>query len=290
MPRKIAMVGTHPSGQGAPFDDPSWEIWGVSARAHYFTRATRWYEIHRLDGTFKKPGEADHWRKELTRQCAHQVMGDDNSAPVPLKMFYPEEGLGDLSPYPVQEITDRFGTFFMTSTFSWMLAEAINEIAPRGKFAEPGTVIGVWGIEMEYGTEYTHQRAGFRHFAKLAYHLGIDVQLRIAGGLIYEPVPYPFWQDAPHIAKLEERLAEASRNALMKEDAVRQARENLAKNIGALEALRGIGQTGEVVDAIKKLEGAYDNMNALLVQVSREEIYWKAIESEQKFWMDYYRP
>lgn len=290
MPRKIALVGTHPSGAGAPFNDKSWEVWGVSARAHYFTRATRWYELHRIDGTFDKPGEADMWRGKLKEQCASQRLGGEEIVPVPIKMMFPEPGLGDVVPYPTQEIADRFGTFFMTSTFAWMSAELIHECCPMGKFAEPGTTVGVWGIEMEYGTEYRAQRAGFRHFLKLAEHLGIEVMRRPAGGLIYEPVPYPFWQDDPIGCKLRERNKEASAKAKQKEAAVYECRERISYAKGQVEILQDLEQTEQVKELIVKHSNNLNNLMAMLPDAIKEHVYWSAIDDEQKFFLDYISP
>lgn len=285
MPRKIALVGTHPSGAGAPFHDPNWEIWGVSARASYFTRADRWFEIHRIDGTFDKPGEADRWRAELTKQCAHQT--DETSQPVPIWMIYPEHNLGDVRLYPHEHISERFGTFFMTSSFAWMTALAIDEIAPKGQLAEPGTTFGIWGIEMEYGTEYRDQRAGFRHFLRLAEHLGVNVLRRPAGGLIYEPVPYPFWQDDPLLCKFKERNKEATTKAKQKEEQVCQVREQIAHLRGKIEALKSISPSDERIAA---LENGHQNLMLMLADISKEAVYWQAIDGEQKFFMDYLAP
>ena len=117
--RKIALVGTASSGAHAPFDDGSWEIWGVAAKADYITRTTRWYEIHRLEGESKE--WIDHWR--------HQASALDENTH--LYMHYPISGFGEtIYAYPVDEIIDRFGTYFMTSSFAWMMAHAIHELCP----------------------------------------------------------------------------------------------------------------------------------------------------------------
>lgn len=295
MPRKIALVGTHPSGIGAPFNDPSWEVWGVSARADYFTRADRWYEIHRIDGTFEGPGEADHWRGELRKQCAERLIGQPQSGPVPIYMIYPDP-VGEIREFPHQALMDRFGSFFMTSTFSWMTSAAIAELCPPLTFAEPGSAIGIWGIEMEYGTEYRHQRNGFRHFLKVAEHLGINIVRRPAGGLIYEPVPYPFWQDDPVLCKLAERNKEAVKKANAKEASMLATRELIAHNRGQQEALNKLNETWQgsdsslITDRLEQLKNAHSNLMLLLADQTKETVYWQAIDGEQKFWLDYFSP
>ena len=193
------MVGTTNTGESAPYNDLSWEIWGVSCRRPYVTRATRWFELHRLAG--EPDAWAQAWRDEI-RKFSHDIE---------LWMMYPEMDLGpNIVQYPYDSIVSRFGTYFMTSTFSWMMAQAIDELRPMrdGKidFSEHGE-ISIFGVEMEYGSEYAQQRSGFRHYIDLARFLGIPVTRIASGGLAYEPVPYPMWQDDPLIAKLELRLA-----------------------------------------------------------------------------------
>ena len=194
--RKIALVGTASSGIAAPYDDLSWEIWGVSARASYVTRATRWFELHRLEG---EPRDwANKWR-ETMKTFTHDVE---------LFMFYPEHDLGPkVVQYPIDRIRDRFGTYFMTSSFAWMMALAIDELRPHKGEAVEGQ-IGIFGVEMEYATEYREQRNGFRHFIDLARVLNIPIIRLAEGGLAYEPVPYPFWQDDPLLQKIMKRQRE----------------------------------------------------------------------------------
>lgn len=193
--RKIALVGTAGSGAKAPYDDPDHEIWGVSARADYVRRADRWFELHRLDG--EPQAWADKWRKDIKTQ-----MADIPS----LWMLFPEPGLhGNVIRYPAERIVQRFGTYHMSSTFAWMMALAIDELRPMGGAPIDGE-IGIFGVEMEYGTEYRQQRSGFRHFIDLARFAGIAVSRLASGGLAYEPVPYPMWQDDPLLNKLELKI------------------------------------------------------------------------------------
>ena len=190
--KKVALVGTAPSGRSAPFNDPSWEIWGCGLRAEYVTRATRWFELHRLDG--EPPEWAAEWRRLVS-------LWEDTE----LWMFYPEPALSkkpviELNPAP---LVARYGSFFMTSTFSWMMAQAMEEGAEA---------IGLWGVDMEYGTEYRQQRTGLRHFIELAKLVGIDVQRVVTSGIAYEPIPYPMWQDDPILAKNKLRQKVISEN------------------------------------------------------------------------------
>lgn len=201
------------SGSQAPFNDPDWAIWGVGSRFQYVTRATRWYELHRLDG---EPEDwATQWRK--------QIKGF--SEELDLYMMYPEPLGPNVIQYPYEEIVARFGTYFMTSSFSWMMAHAIHELRPINGEPVEG-VIGIWGVDMEYGTEYREQRTGFRHFLDLAGFAGITIERHASTGLSYEPVPYPMWQDDPLLNKNMARM-EATRKSLDDMDVLRTKTRHL---------------------------------------------------------------
>ena len=213
--KKVAIIGTTQSAIVAPYKNSEWEIWGTGARAECVTRATRWFELHRLDG--EEHDWAANWRKLVKswpKDCE-------------LWMFYPEE---DLSPGKVvhmesKPLLNKYGTFFMTSSIAWMLAQAIEEKAEQ---------ILLSGIDMESEVEYKHQLAGVRHFIELARYAGIKV-LRVANsGISIEPIPYPFWQDDPIISKLALRK-KVYQNRLLTANQKKEELKNAIKLIeGAL--------------------------------------------------------
>ncbi len=201
--RKICIIGGAPSAAEAPYDDKSWEIWGVSDRHDYVTRADRWFELHSL--LTEDPDWADDWKKKLakwTQDCE----------------------LWDLKRFPVESIKQRFGTYFLTSTVAWMLALAIDEAVDE---------IELSGIDMEHKEEYRDQRAGVKHFIELAKFVGIKMHISGVNGILFDPVPYPMWQDDPQIMKI------AWREKLMTKDLEElTAKKNEAeKRITELEAI-----------------------------------------------------
>jgi len=230
--RRIAFVGTTNTGAQAPFSDESFEIWGVSARAVYVTRATRWFELHRLDGEPKD--WTDNWRRTI------KVFSHD----VELMMFYPEPDLGPkVTSYPAERISARFGTYFLTSTFAWMMALAIDEMCPHGEKWESGE-IALYGVDMEFGTEYREQRSGLRHFIDLARVMGISVTVIANGGLAYEPVPYPLWQDDPLISKLDLRISRSREKLANLDVGVKNTRTMIAQNEALLVELDATQKDG----------------------------------------------
>lgn len=276
--RKVALVGTTSTGADAPYDDETFEIWGVSARADYVTRANRWFELHRLAG---EPKEwADGWRKTV-KTFSHDVE---------LLMFYPEMDLGPVvALYPAERITRRFGTYFMTSTFAWMMALAIDEMCPADGKWEPGE-IAVYGVEMEYDTEYRQQRTGFRHFIDLARVMGITITLHVASGLAFEPVPYPMWQDDPLINKLELRNKN-SREKLAKLDAsIRNTRTLIAQNNFAIQVLKELPASDSSAARIAELEDEVPALMEVSSGISKEILQNQGMAEEQGWLMDYLAP
>lgn len=272
--RKIALIGTGVSGKDGPFEDESYEIWGVASRFPYVTRADRWFEVHRLDGETKE--WQDNWRKGL-RQWLPEGKTD-------LYMFYPENGLGPrVKPYPYQHIVDRFGTYFMTSSFSWMLAMAIDELSPEDGPQVEGE-IGTWGVDMEYGTEYRQQRAGFRHFMDVARVLGIIVTRFVDSGLSFEPVPYPMWQDDPLINKLEKRKKQNNEKLEEYENSLRLTSSMIASNQMAIEELSKFDSTKE---RVAELEADLKRLLDTSAKLSHDIVHLHAIKSEQDWFRDY---
>ncbi len=274
--RRIALVGTADTGDQAPYDDSSFEIWGVSARAHYVTRATRWFELHRLSG---EPQDwADNWRKTV-KTFSHDVE---------LMMLYPEPDLGPrVTTYPAERIAARFGTYFMSSTFSWMIALAIDEMCPKGEEWNPGE-IALFGVDMEHGTEYREQRAGAHHFINLARVMGITVTLIVSGGLAYEPVPYPMWQDDPLTNKLNLRTKRSRERLANLDVGIKNTRMMIAQNNALLMEFDLAQQKGYSIE--KRREEIEDELQDLIKTssgTSKEIVQIEGAHEEQQWMRDY---
>lgn len=278
--RRIALVGTAGSQVSAPYTDPDWEIWGVGMRAACVTRATRWFELHRLDG--EQADWAAEWR-EAVRSWSHDCE---------VMMLYPEDDLGPrVTRYPHERIANRFGTYFMTSSFSWMMALAIDEIVGRGTVAEGDKEIGLWGVDMEYGTEYREQRVGLRHFIDLARCLGIHVRRLAAGGMAYEPVPYPLIQDDPLLNKLAQRQNGTQDSLRNLRDSLNTTQGMIASTKGALDEVRMMsGDNYDPTDRSEMLGRQLENLTKTSARISHDIVRWEGIEEEQNWLSDYLQP
>lgn len=279
MTKKVAIVGTAPSGINAPFEDKSWDIWGCGLRAGHVCRASRWYELHRLDGE-PRPW-AIEWRKAMK----------DWPQDCPIYMFYPEPDLGkEVTKFDPQPLIAKYGTFFMTSSFSWMIAQAIEE---------GYTEISLWGVDMEYGTEYRQQRVGLRHFIETAKLLGVNVTRVATSGIAYEPVPYPFWQDDPLLAKLDLRLRkskELRQEAELTRDGMRV---KLERNRGKVEILKELEKDSTKEDfvlstwlseATQRCSRYIDGMQSALIDATAQIHKYEGSMEEIQWCEDYLRP
>lgn len=233
-PRRVAILGTAVSHLQAPFKDRSVEIWGTGGPSPYIERADRWFDVHRLAGY--PPEWQAGWRKTIDEY-------KDRIAE--MWMFYPV----DLGPktveYPFHRIMTRFGTFFETSSFSWMLALAIDEMRPLGPdgLAKPvsnGDEILVFGVDMEYGGEYHEQRHGLQHFFEIAKQFGIKVTMLTTAGIAYRPIPYPFWDDDPLLNKNRHRKKNCEADKARLTRVVDGAEKGLLRLDGAAGELRAL--------------------------------------------------
>jgi hypothetical protein len=299
MPRHVCLVGTAGSRAGAPVQDPNVEIWGVSSRGK-LPRADRWFELHPIDVTFEKPGEANGWRAELKKFTTDIAE---------LWMLFPEYGLHrNVIAYPIEKIKTRFGTEHMASTFSWMMAIAIDEMCPidpdgTRHFAEPGSIISIYGVDMLHGSEYEEQRKGFQAMITVAKQLGIDVRRVLSGGLIYEPVPYPLWQLDPLIAKLDLRIKESSAALTTLDQSIIATREMICSTQGQLSEVQlmiagdgvaemlkdedGPSKPYDPQERVKFLNQQLDHLKKTSAQISADIVGHSAVNGEQRYMRSY---
>lgn len=203
MTKKIALIGSAPSSvRRAPYDDPSWTVWGCSPGALGFARKIdAWFELHSWR-TENPCCEINYVKrlKELT--CPIYMV---NQVPeLPQSVPYPKE---DVLNYSYGKIIDldgnerpaRFNANDFGSSLSWMFAMAIMQ-RPE--------VIGLWGVDMAAGEEYGPQKDGCLALMHIAKSVGITIILPPESDLI-RPTPLYGYQEHDHMwVKLNERLKE----------------------------------------------------------------------------------
>lgn len=242
--RNIAIVGSAPSSvRLAPYKDESWAVWGCSPGVFGVApRTDVWFEMHRWEapvlGDPMNPGNKPWFSPEYCRWIEIYpgvVYLDGPSADV----ANPVPAVRNGARFPKEDYIAKYGPYFFTSSVAWMLAHAIEQLAPRVAAGESCS-IGLWGIDMAAHTEYAFQRPGCQHFIGLAKKLGIGIVLPLESDLMQPSTMYGN-EYHPRNAKLLIRLHEM------------QSREQaLAGQIGALNT------------EIMCIRGAIDNQKYIL--------------------------
>ena len=204
---KIALLGTAPSSMAlAPFKDPSWAIWACSPGAYSICAQNRsdvWFEPHRWlptpPGQFGAPGTKPWFSPEFhTFLAAHKG---------PVFMSLPQASIPTSVRIPFEQLIEKYGPYFWTSTIAYMIAMAIDVLAPRAAAGEK-VAIGLWGIDMAATEEWSYQRPGCQHFIGLAQSLGIEIVLPAESDLMRPPTMYGVGELNPRHVRLASRKAE----------------------------------------------------------------------------------
>lgn len=214
---KIALVGTAPSSRMlAPYNDPSWKIWGCSpGNQNVLPRCDAWFEIH---GNLLWPENKHYgapyieWLKTLN---------------IPVYM-QSNEWVPNAIALPMEDLKKEFGPYFFTSSFTWMMAMAIKMGAKE---------IALYGIDMASRDEYILQRPGAYYFFTEAMRRGVKVSAPYESDIMQPPGLYGFSDVTPFGRKILARTTEIKERL----NAMRQQRDGLSHNItyleGALEDL-----------------------------------------------------
>jgi hypothetical protein len=175
--KRLAIVGFADSKKDAPYDDPTWEIWGLNDLHNSIKRFTRWFDIHTTDNINEdvKLGRSPPDRcgiGGLARlQCP--VYMQDRNADVPNSIKY-----------PLQEILATFKGFtgdrYFTNSISYMLAFALYEGIISGRQWDE---IKIFGVDMAVGPEYIAQRPSCEYWIGVAEGMGVKMFIPDASDL-----------------------------------------------------------------------------------------------------------
>ncbi len=153
--KKICIVGFAPGRENAPYDDPSFEFWGVNEM--YMAK-----EVKKIDVLFELHDYK--WIKEGKRYKEHlQWLRDQKTIPIMMQKHF--DDIPNSIPFPRKEVEGMFPSYF-TNTISWEIALA--------------TFIGVdeihiYGVNMATDIEYQSQRPSCEFFIGYAMGKGIKV-------------------------------------------------------------------------------------------------------------------
>lgn len=229
----IAILGSAPSScLLAPFNDEKWAIWGTSPSCWSQLSGRRsdvWFELHRFlpypPGQSQSPGTRPWFSPEF-----HQFLKEHPT--VYMTEYHPEIGNHQ---YPYQAMRDKHGDYHFCSSVSWMLALAIETLAPlvaEGKRPK----LGMFGVDMAAGSEWAYQRPACQHFLGLAKNMGIEIVLPPESDLMRPATLYGIGEHTERHVKISERIKEMEAQKANAEQMAQQAQMSLQRIQGALDA------------------------------------------------------
>lgn len=203
--RKVAIVGGALTSQGlAPYDDESWEIWGLNEIP--LPRVDRMFELHTWD---KVSASEKVW---LTANTT-----------VPVYMHHPVDDVSMAVRYPSEAIRKEFPSYF-TSSVPWMIALAIYEGVDE---------LAVYGVDA-FDDEHVPFRAAIEYFIGVATGRGIPVYVPPEADIL--KCRFQYGLETPMLLEnLDARLKELTEKSAHYAQEQLQASLNKAFIEGALE-------------------------------------------------------
>jgi len=173
---KVAIVGfAKTSYDDTPWDDPSWEKWGLAWDLNGWERYNRLFDMHHSilwevmtanplyehydgKGLERRIYRAeDYYSDRLPEMCQSR----DH------KVYLQEDTYIGAIPYPFKKV-DKISGHYYCSSISYMIALAIAEKVKK---------IAIYGVDMVASDEWFHQRANMEYLIGYARGSGIKVLL-----------------------------------------------------------------------------------------------------------------
>lgn len=197
---KIAIIGFSKSSyDDAPWDDPSWEKWGMPWDGKGWERYTRLFEMHspvlwdlKLASCFIEMWDGEKFHRKCHRPVDYYPIGDrqgrlkDAIASPDVKIYLQDTIKGTIDDpgnnnvgmfkYPFKRVVDCIGADYFQSSVAYALALAITEIQQKRTdegYAEDE--IALYGIDASEDTEWGYQRACMEYLVGVARGYGIKV-------------------------------------------------------------------------------------------------------------------
>lgn len=202
--RKVVVLGLGWGLDAAPFDDPSWEIWGLNgghrngriAAALDAGRIARWFQIHPPDAC--DASEREWFAVEDAAIAAGRSPVPIYVLPADLDAWRAVAPLVDLRPYPVDAVRAAFPHGWFANTFCLEAALAL---------VEGVTDVAFLGCECGgYGRELVVERAAVSRWIGYVEVLG-RAHLHAETTLGYAPLyGVDYWDEARAAAAIVERI------------------------------------------------------------------------------------
>ena len=214
--KKICIIGFAPGREDAPYDDDSFEFWGVNEM--YMAK-----EVRKLDVLFELH---DHkWICEGKRYKNH--IDWLRKATIPIMMQQHFDDIPNSVPFPRKELEEKYGSYF-TNTISWEIALATHIHVDE---------IHIYGVNMATDIEYQSQRPSCEYYIGLARGKGIKVYLPPESDLLKCFYQYGF--EDGELSYMSQRL-----QRMEKEQATKRNHHDTQININLIERSRAEGAAG----------------------------------------------
>jgi hypothetical protein len=181
---KVAIVGFALSSTlAAPFDDDTYEIWGMNQLYRHIPRADRWFEVHH------------NWNEHVVEGTDH--LGWMQSFPGPIYVSHRIPNIPNTVAFPRAECA-KIGHDYFTSSVAFMIALAIRE---------GFKVIELYGIDLVVGEEYAYQKPCAEFWLGLAAGKDITVGTHQNSALLKHSYCYGFESEPKSLVLLTELTA-----------------------------------------------------------------------------------
>jgi hypothetical protein len=214
MPKRIALLGSAPSSiRFAPFDDPSWAIFGCSPALYpQARRIDVWFELHRWEPPVLGKAELQvPWFSPEYCQWIEKL-------PIPVYMNEALPNIPNSRAFPIREMIAKWGPYRWTSSLAYMFAIALEDPEVEE--------IGMWGVDMAAAEEWAKQRPVLQQFIVDAISRGIKITLPPESDLLQPGPLYGIDESTPMAIKQLARLKELSgRLGVAQQNAVNCQRE-----------------------------------------------------------------
>lgn len=147
-------------------------------------RCDVWFELHPFDDIRKEPSYKPY-------------LGEMQKIPK-VWLQKPEPEIPGGIEYPLDAMVEKYGPYFFTSSFSYMIAQAIEELNASD---DTEKVLGFWGVDCSATEEYASQRPGAHFFFMKAREAGIEVFAPGESDLLHPPGLYGYCENDPWYKK-----------------------------------------------------------------------------------------
>lgn len=278
----VAICGFTQHNLKAPWQDPTWAIWGLNDLHGFFEAQSpgiftsgrvEWFQLHRDEnGAF--PGARDASHTEWLKQQTFPIWMWEHRDEIPASRAYPLE---EVLSHPVLATGEPMSPeAYYNNTISWMIALAILRGYKR---------IGVYGVDMALDgvhgeSEYSWQRPSVEYFIGLARGLGIQVVLPVESEICKAAYLYGYDNAQPVRKKFLDRLEQLARQDQQTSNEYEMLKRALHETRGAMAVLTEIDSNHpklrELVDRELAIVNEYEAAKRAIHEIrgSRNNQLW----------------